>query len=394
MLYNLRIMNQNTTYLDYSATTPLDQRVLDAMMPFLSHKFGNPSSIHSYGQQAEYALENAREMVASILNCSPEEIIFTSGGTESDNLALRGIALHAKETRNANRILISPVEHHAITHTALQLEKYYGFRVEIIPVNRDGVVQLEYLDDMLGPDVAIVSTIYANNEIGSINPIPEIGRLCRSKDIPFHTDAVQACAYLSLDVKGLLVDSLSIGAHKFYGPKGVGVLFLRKDIQAIPTQTGGGQELGRRAGTHNIPYIVGLAEALRYVVHEREATIRQLEPLRNRLIGTILEEYEDVELTGHPNFRLPNHASFVFKGLDGNKLITALDIAGYACSSGSACKTGDPEPSNVLTALGYSREWALGSLRVTLGKQTSPLDIDQFLNVLPEIVKQLRHLSE
>jgi cysteine desulfurase len=245
----------------------------------------------------------------------------------------------------------------------------------------------------LRPDTAVVSVMYANNEIGTINPIGEIGRLCRDEGVPFHTDAVQAAAYLPVDVQALNVDLLSIGAHKFYGPKGVGALYVRKGTPVIPVQTGGSQEATLRAGTHNIPYITGLAEALRLAVEEREARSAALLPLRDRLIGRILEEIPASRLTGHPVERMPNHASFVFENLDGNALLMALDIAGFACSSGSACKTGDPEPSDVLLALGVSPAWASGSLRVTLGTGTTAQDIEDFLSLLPETVESVRRIN-
>ena len=381
-----------TTYLDYAATTPVDPRVVEAMLPYFTEIFGNPSSVHSCGQQAENALETSRERVAHTLNCLPEEIIFTSCGTESDNLALRGIATSERVRRGANKILTSAVEHHAISHTAQQLQKHFGFDLEVLPTDQFGLISLKLLQEKLNPDVAVVSIIYANNEIGSVNLIPEIGQLCRVNGIPFHTDAVQAATYLPLDVQSLSVDSMSLGAHKFYGPKGVGALFLRKDLHLLPTQTGGGQEGYRRAGTQNIPYIVGFAEALQLIDNEKNTLIEHIRPLRDKLIGTILEEIPDSQLTGHPTQRLPNHASFVFRGVDGNKLLIALDMAGYACSSGSACKTGDPEPSSVLTALGLSRDWALGSLRITLGKDSHLTQIDHFLQLLPGIVNRLRNL--
>lgn len=383
---------KHITYMDYAATTPVDPRVFQAMLPYFVEDFGNPSSIHTIGQAAENALESARESIATLLNCHPNEVIFTSCGTESDNLALRGIAHSERARRGANRILISPVEHHAITHTAQQLEHHFGYHVDILPVDRFGQVKPETVASHIHDDTAVVSIIFANNEIGTINPIAEIGAICAEKGIPFHTDAVQAAAYLPIDVRALHLDSISIGAHKFYGPKGIGALYQRKNIRILPTQTGGGQEFGYRAGTQNVPYIVGLAEALSLVNRERDANIHHIQPLRDRIIGTILEEIPDVELTGHPSQRLPNHASFVFRGIDGNKLLMALDSAGFACSSGSACKTGDPEPSDVLTAIGLQRDWALGSLRVTLGKDTQPADTDRFLSKLPEIVSRLRNI--
>jgi len=377
-------------YFDYAATTPLDPRVLQVMLPFFSQNFGNPSSIHRYGQQAEAAVETARETCAKILNCQPGEIVFTSCGTESNNLALRGTALANRQSRNANHILVSSVEHHAITHTAEQLHRVFGFDVEFLPVNRFGQVDPQDVAARIRPDTAIVSIIYCNNEIGTINPISEIGEICRSANVPFHTDSVQASAYLSLNVQELKVDLLSIGAHKFYGPKGVGALFIRKNTPIIPIQTGGGQESGMRAGTYNVPYIAGMAEALHLVQSEREELSASLTLMRDRLIGQMLEEIPQVQLTGHPTQRLPNHVSFVFNQVDGNLLLMHLDRVGFACSSGSACKTGNPEPSDVLLALGLSPKWALGSLRVTLGKHTTPAHIDLLCDNLPSIVSKLR----
>ncbi len=381
---------QNQVYLDYAATTPVDERVMQIMLPYFSESFGNPSSIHRFGQAAEAALENARVTIAQRMHCLPEEVIFTSCGTESDNLALRGSAFYARQARGANHILISPVEHHAVSKTAEQLTRVHGFELEYLPVNSVGQTTAEDVAACLRPDTAIVSVIYANNEIGTINPISEIGQLCRAKGIIFHTDAVQGAGYLSVDVNSLNTDLISIGAHKFYGPKGIGALYVRKDLSILPAQTGGGQENGMRAGTQNIPYIVGMAEALRLAQTEKLARIANIQPLRDHLIGTVLEEIPDTQLTGHPQDRLPNHASFLFKGVDGNALLMMLDLEGFACSSGSACKTGNPEPSDVLTSLGFTREWALGSLRVTLGMYTQPAEIEQFLTVLPQVITKLR----
>lgn len=380
-------------YMDYAATTPVDPRVLEAMMPYFRDEFGNPSSVHTYGQRAEAALENAREAVAATLDCQPEEVIFTSCGSESDNLAIRGAANAARAGRGAKHILISPVEHHAVSRTAIQLADFFGFELEYLPVDENGTVHPAIVADRLRPDSAVVSVLYANNEIGTINPIAEIGSLCRERDIPFHSDAVQGAAYLPVDVQALNVDLLAIGAHKFYGPKGVGALFVRKGTRLIPALTGGSQEFGLRAGTHNIPYIVGLAEALRLAQAEREERKARLLPLRDHLIGQVLESIPASQLTGHPVDRLPNHASFVFEGIDGNALLMMLDANGFACSSGSACKTGDPEPSEVLTALGLSRDWALGSLRVTLGEGTRPEDIASFLGILPGLVERVRRFQ-
>jgi cysteine desulfurase len=380
-------------YLDYAATTPLDSRVLNAMLPYFSEKFGNPSSIHHYGQKAEAAVESAREMVANDLNCHTDEIVFTSCGSESDNLALRGAALAMREKTGATWILASRAEHHAVSKTAQQLADHYGFQVEWLETDEFGMISPETVEKAICKDTALVSVMYANNEIGTINPVLDIAAVCRRHNIPFHTDAVQAAAYLPVDVHALNVDLMSLGAHKFYGPKGVGVLYVRGGTPIFPIQTGGGQEAGLRAGTENVPYIVGFGEALRLTTSERIPRVEHVRPLRDRVIGTILEEVPDCRLTGHPTDRLPNHCSFVFNGVDGNLLLTLLDAAGFACSSGSACKTGNPEPSEVMAAIGLSREWGLGSLRVTLGSGTTPSYIDTFLQAIPAIVQQARSLT-
>jgi cysteine desulfurase len=380
-------------YLDYAATTPVDPRVLNAILPFFNETFGNPSSIHIYGQQAEAAIESARESVADVLDCRPDEIVFTSCGSESDNLAIRGTALAMREKTGANWILASRAEHHAVSRTVEQLEKHDGFRVDWLDTDETGMVSPETVEKEISKDTAIVSVMYANNEIGTINPVEKIAAICRAHNVPFHTDAVQAAAYLPVEVQTLGVDLMSLGAHKFYGPKGIGVLYVRKDTPIFPLQTGGGQESGLRAGTPNVPYIVGIAEALRLTVEERPQRIAHVRPLRDRIIGTVLEEIPDSCLTGHPNTRLPNHSSFSFKGMNGNLLVTLLDAAGFACSSGSACKTGNPEPSEVMTAIGLLPEWGLGSLRVTLGTGTTSEHIDALLKALPELVKKARVLN-
>ncbi len=316
--------------------------------------------MHIYGQQAEAALEQARESVAEGLNCRSDEVVFTSCGTESDNLALRGAALAVRKKNGANHILISPVEHHAVSHTARQLADLFGFELELLPVDAYGCVDPDEVRAHLRKDTALVSVMQANNEIGTINPIAEIGAICREHGVVFHTDAVQAAAYLPVDVQALNVDLLSIGAHKFYGPKGVGALYVRKGTPLFPAQTGGGQESGLRAGTQNVPYIVGLAQAFRLAQSERAARVSQVNPLRERLIGAVLEEIPGAQLTGHPQQRLPNHASFVFEGVDGNALLMMLDMAGFAVSSGSACKTGSPEPSDVLHRPGHTAHLGAG----------------------------------
>ncbi len=380
-------------YLDYSATTPVDPRVLAVMIPYFSERFGNPSSVHRYGQQAESAVDSARETVADVLNCAADEVLFTSCGSESDNLALRGVALAARAKNGKTHLLTARTEHSAVSKTAQQLSDAYGFEVEWLAPDAFGVITPQAVEKAIDDQTALVSVMYANNEIGTINPIQEIAQVCREHGVVFHTDAVQAGAYLSLDVQALGVDLLSLGGHKFYGPKGVGALYVRKGTPLLPAQTGGGQEFGLRAGTQNVPYLVGFAEALRLTVEERQARGEHMRPLRDQIIGTVLEEIPDSRLTGHPSQRLPQHASFAFRDVDGNLLLTLLDGAGFACSSGSACKTGNPEPSEVMTAIGLSRDWGLGSLRVTLGMHTTPEQVESFLAVLPGLVVKARHLG-
>jgi cysteine desulfurase len=385
-------MNTQPIYLDHSATTPVDPRVVEAMLPFFTEKFGNASSLHRWGQVALSTLDQARQTIADILGASPKEIIFTSGGSESDNLALRGVALARREKMGANRLLVAAGEHHAVSHTAEQLIRLFGFEVDWLPLQPDGRVNPDDAARLLSAQTALVSVMYANNEIGSINPIAAIGAHCRGAGVPFHTDAVQAAAHLPIGVNELCVDLVSLGAHKFYGPKGVGALYVRKGTPLFPGQTGGSQEFGLRAGTQNVPFIVGMAEALRLTALEREARCARFLPLRNRLIGSILENIPGAFLTGSLPERLPNHASFVFEDVDGNTLLRMLDVEGFACSSGSACKSGDPKPSGVLLALGLPPEMALGSLRVTLGAATTPEEIEFFIERLPMLVARARSL--
>ena len=379
-------------YLDYAATTPVDPRVLDAMLPYFRESFGNPSSVHRYGQRAEAAVDEARETVAAGLNCRSDEVIFSSCGSESDNLALRGAAQAMSEASGRKWILTSKTEHHAVSKTAEQLAAHYGFLLEWLDVDEYGMVRPETVEKAICDNTAIVSVMYANNEIGTINPIKEIAEICHQHGALFHTDAVQAAAYLPFDVTELGADLVSLGGHKFYGPKGIGALYVRNGTPLLSQVTGGGQEHGLRAGTSNVPYMVGFAEAMRLAVEEREQRTAHVKPLRDRIIGTILEEIPDSCLTGHPEKRLPNHASFAIKGVDGNLLLQMLDAAGFACSSGSACKTGNPEPSEVMSAIGLSREWGLGSLRVTLGSGTTVEHVGSFLKAFPLLVEKARKL--
>ena len=378
-------------YLDYAATTPVDERVLAAMMPYFREAFGNPSSIHRFGQKAESAVDEAREKVAAVLGCRPDEVIFTSCGSEADNLALRGAMMANKE--KTRWLLTAKTEHHAVSKTAIQLEKEYGFLLEWLDVDEHGAVTVDSLKKAVCDNTTMASIMYANNEIGTVNPIADLAKVAKENNILLHTDAVQAAAYLDVKVSNLGIDMMSLGGHKFYGPKGVGALYVRKGTGLIPHLTGGGQEFGLRAGTHNVPYIVGFAEALHLAAEEREMRVAHVKPLRDHIVGTVLETISDSKLTGHPEKRLPNHASFVFKDVDGNLLLQMLDAAGFACSSGSACKTGNPEPSEVVTALGHSRDWALGSLRITLGSGTTAEHVDSFLKTLPGLVEKARALT-
>ena len=377
-------------YLDYAATTPLNDKVLDEMLPYLREDFGNPSSVHGWGQRAEWAVEQARERIASGLDCLPEEVIFTSGGSESDNLALRGAALSAQSERGATHLLISPVEHDAIRITAYELATLHGFELELLPVDSRGRVDPDDLRSKIRSNTAVISIIYGNNEIGTVNPIPELAVVAREREIPFHSDALQATCQLPTGVKHLGIDLLSIGAHKFYGPKGVGALYVKAGTPLQAVQTGGSQEQGLRAGTHNVPLIVGMAHAHEIAIAQLDSDADQFRSLRDRIIAGVESSIPGAQLTGHPEQRLPNNASFAMEGIDGNSLLAALDLEGFACSSGSACKTGDPEPSEVLLALGMEPELALGSLRVTVGRQTTDDEVREFLDVVQETVARLR----
>jgi cysteine desulfurase len=363
------------------------------MLPYFSGDYGNPSSVHAFGRAAERAVEQARRDVADVLNCAPGEIVFTSCGSEADNLALRGAALAVRAARGANHIVTTPVEHHAVGHTARQLSEHFGFELTVVPVDAQGRVDPEDVAEAIRPGTALVSVMLANNEVGTIQPVAEIARLARERGVLVHTDAVQAASQLDVDVERLGVDLMALGAHKFYGPKGVGALCVRQGTPLLPTQTGGGHERGLRAGTHNVPYIVGMAKALRLTAERREQDNARFARLRDRLIEEIPAKIPEARLTGHRTERLPNHASFAFKGVDGNELLMHLDVAGIAASSGSACKTGDPEPSEVLLAMGLPREWALGSLRLTVGRGTTHAHIDHTLAKLPDIVAAMRALA-
>jgi cysteine desulfurase len=383
-------MNTRSVYLDHSATTPVDPRVVDAMLPYFTEKFGNASSLHRWGQAALTALDESRRTVAEILNADPKEIIFTSGGSESDNLALRGVALALRARSPQAHIITTPIEHHAVLNTAAQLEKDFGFQVTRVPVNRHGIVDPNDIASAITPQTVLISVMYANNEVGTIEPLAEIAKIARAQKIAFHTDAVQAGGYLSLDVQKLGIDLMSLGSHKFHGPKGVGVLYARAGTPLLPTQTGGSHERSRRAGTENIPYVVGFASALKIAQSEREHTNARLVAMREKLVEGILERVPGSELTGDSKNRLPGHASFVIPGAIGDEMILGLDLAGIAASTGSACTAGSLEPSHVLAAMGYTPDSARGALRLTLGRENTDADVEYAVNVVADVVGKLR----
>jgi len=387
-------------YMDHSATTPVRPEVVEAMLPYFTEAYGNPSSIHWTGRQAGAGLSKARREIATRIGASPNEIIFTGCGTESDNAALRGIALARHQATGAKRIITTPIEHHAILETAEDLHDLFGFEVTLVPVDHRGLVRIEDVIDAIemnsaddvASDVAVVSVMYANNEIGVVQPLADIGALCQERKIPFHTDAVQAVGKLPLDVNTLGVDALSTSAHKFYGPKGVGFLYLRQGTPFRPLLTGGGHEGNRRAGTENVPYIVGMAKALALVEDERPTEMARLQVLRDQLIGTILEEIEGAQLTGpgtDGSLRLDNHASFVVRGLEAEGILIGLDLAGIAASSGSACTSGAQRPSHVLEAINIPAADAVGGLRLSLGHSN---DFDDVAYVLAELARIVENL--
>ncbi|MFN8446816.1 MAG: cysteine desulfurase family protein [Caldilineaceae bacterium] len=380
------------TYLDHAATTPMLPEVLTAMQPYFLEHFGNASSVHGAGRRAHVALTQARRTLATLIGAKPNEIIFTSGGTEGANTALRGIALARRAATGANRIIVSAIEHHAVLHTAEDLRDHYGFELMVLPVNFTG--RLEIGDWRLGDweidKVALVSVMMANNEIGVIEPVREIGSWCRARSIPFHTDAVQAAGKLPLKVDELQVDALSVSAHKFYGPKGIGFLYLRNGTPFQPILTGGSHENSRRAGTENVPAIVGMAKAFEIAERDREVECTRLQQLRDHLIGDILEAIDGAMLTGAQEQRVCNIASFVIPGVEAEAMLIALDLAGIAASSGSACTSASQKPSHVLEAIGVAKENLAGALRFSLGRSTTTADIERVIEVLPRIVTHLR----
>lgn len=380
-------------YLDHSASTPCDPRVVEAMTPYFSEVYGNSSSAHSFGRRAESAIEQARSTIARVLNCQPKEVFFTSGGTESDNMAVRGAAWAARTHGKGAHLITTPIEHSAITNTVKQLANIQGFTMTLVPVSREGQINTEDFAAAIEDGTTVASIVYANNEVGTITPIPQLATVAHARGVIFHTDAVQAAGQLTLDVRTLGIDLMSLSAHKFYGPKGIGVLYIRDGVDIASAQTGGSHESGRRAGTHNTPFIVGMATAMELAYAEREARTDHLRQMRDALIDGILANVPDVMLTGHPQDRLPSHASFVIQGVDSSQLLMHLDMRGVAASGGSACKTGSPEPSGVLLAMGYSEEEAIGSLRLTTGVHTTFEDVEYAVTAVQESVERLRTLK-
>jgi len=378
-------------YLDHAATTPVDPEVAEAMLRVLTDAPGNASSIYAEGRAARALVDQAREQVAEAIGAQPNEIVFTSGGTEADNLALRGV-MQARRGLG-DHMVTTAIEHHAVLDTAHDLESHGRARVTVVGVDRDGRVDPAAVAAAIEPKTTLVSVMHANNEIGTIQPIAEIGALCHDRGVKLHTDAVQTVGALDFDVRELPVDLVSVNAHKFYGPKGVGALFVRRGTRLATIQTGGGQEKGRRTGTENVAGIVGLGIALRVAAERRIAESARQRQLRDRIIDGVLARVPDAVLTGHRTERLPNNASFCFPGTQGESLIVALDLAGFAVSSGSACTSGDTEPSYVLLALGLERHVAQGSLRLTVGRATTDADVDALLAALPPIVARLREAS-
>ena len=380
-------------YMDHTATTPVSSEVLSAMMPYFSENFGNPSSVYSFSRKSRAAIEKAREQVASSLNADPSEIFFTGSGTEADNWALKG-TLEKAIKLGKNHLITTKIEHHAILHTAEYLSKYHGVNVTYLDVDSEGFVNLDELKAAITDKTALISVMFANNEVGTIEPVAEIGAICREKKIPFHTDAVQAAAHLNIDVKAMNIDMLSMSAHKMYGPKGVGALYLRKGMRPENFMHGGAQEKKHRASTENIAGIVGFGEAMKILKTRLDEDKAINSARRDKLIAGILEKIPHAKLNGATgDKRLPNNINFSFIGVEGETLLLDLDFKGISASTGSACSSESLDPSHVLLALGLKHEMAHGSLRFTIGRLTTDEHINYLLEVLPEIVAKRRAMS-
>ena len=377
-------------YLDYAGTTPCDPEVIKAMQPYFYDIFGNPSSIHQHGQEAKKAVEVARQILASFLGASPEEIFFTSGGTESDNWAIKGIAL-ANQSKG-NHIITSVIEHHAVSETTQFLEKK-GFKVSYVKVDKEGLINPDDIRRVITKETILISIMHANNEIGVIQPITEIGKIAKEKDICFHTDAVQTVGHIPVDVNEMNIDLLSLSAHKFYGPKGVGALYIRKGTKISRFLHGGDQEKGKRASTSNVTGIVGLGKAIELCRDKMSKEIEFQIKLRDQLTKFIQENIEDIRINGGLVKRLPNNVNVSFQYIEGESIILNLDLLGIAASTGSACTSSSLEPSHVLLAIGLPHELAHGSLRFTLGRWTTQNDVNYLMKVLPGIIDKLRRMS-
>jgi len=380
-----------SVYLDYAATTPVDREVTESMLPFFGETFANPSSVHTPGQRARAAVEKTRSSAAALLGAAAEEIIFTSGGTESNNLAVKGLA--AARRHLGDHIITSAIEHHAVLRPCETLEKE-GFRITRLNVDSAGLLDPSDVKKAMTDKTILISIMHANNEIGTIQPIEEIGRMARERGVPFHTDAVQTFGHLPIDVSRLNIDALSASAHKFYGPKGVGFLYLRKGTRILPQMEGGDQERNRRASTHNVPGIVGLGKAAELAEAVMATEMKRLTEMRDFAVERILGEIGQAHLNGHPSARLPNNINVRFDGVEGEALLFSLDMAGIACSSGSACTSSSVDPSHVLAAIGLARQAAHSSLRFSLGRGTTDGDIEYLLETLAATVARLRSLSK
>ena len=381
---------KRSVYMDHAATTPVRPEVAEVMLPYFSERFGNPSSLYTLAREAKEAVEEARERVAAAIGASPEEIFFTSGGTEADNWAIKGVA--AANRKKGDHIITSSIEHHAVIHTCESLEKQ-GYRVTYLPVDEFGRVDPATVEEAITDQTILISIMTANNEIGTIEPVAEIAKVAHDHDIPFHTDAVQAIGAIPVSVDDMGADLLALSAHKFGGPKGVGALYIRKRTRIGTFIDGGAQERGKRAGTENVPGIVGLGRAIELAVAEMPEKSPRLAAMRDRLIRKILETIPDTRLNGHPTERLPNNVNVAFRYVEGESILLMLDALGIAASTGSACTSASLEPSHVLTACGLPHEEAHGSLRLTLGSRNTDDDIDYVLSVLPGIIERLRAIS-
>ncbi|MBN2898525.1 MAG: cysteine desulfurase NifS [Clostridia bacterium] len=377
-------------YLDYSATTPTKKEVLDAMLPYFSEVFGNPSSIHGFGREAKKVVNESRATIAGFMNADEKELYFTAGGTESDNWAVKGAAKALKN--KGNHIITSKIEHHGILHTCESLEKE-GFEVTYLDVDGDGLISLEALEAAIKPETVLISIMFVNNEIGTLQPIKEIGAIAKAHGVLFHTDAVQAFGNFKIDVKDMNIDLMSISSHKIYGPKGIGALYIRKGVRLVNFVDGGAQERKKRAGTENVPSIVGFAKAAEIAYRDFDAHVEKLVALRERLRKGVMETIDYCKYNGHPDQRHPGNAHFAFEFIEGEALLLSLDLVGIAGSSGSACTSGSLDPSHVLMAIGLKHEIAHGSLRLSVGDFTTEEDIDYTIKELKTIVERLRMMS-